>query len=287
MVMEVGGAVAGTRWSSTSARPFRRAPGGGLASTSWTSTSAHPFGPAPGAGTGLGYTSGFAAQRAPETAISFDDEKVITERAIEVRREQLRSGEIPSMVLRLRFTDRGSVSKGILDAQVKGLFKKAAYKTSRATSFKPVNVQWRWEQIGSEATGDRPLFVPVVAAGPYAGLRYAGPAFPESLYEPDAETLAKLPNQIWVYTVAVTSANNAMSDADGAQALTILKQAIVNLEATNSYQVPLAVVRGCPIGTFEPVPRPVPPPILKTGIATLALLVAYNMVASHVGSERL
>lgn len=274
MVMEVGQPLSGSRW---------------------TSTSAHPFGPAPGAGRGLGlgYTSGFSATPADEVfnqpgaeQIVFQEDRIEKVTGIEIRSEAVKAGEIPSLVLRLRYTDRGGVNKSILDAQVKGLFKKSGYKTSRATSFKPVNVVWRWQKLGSEASGDRPIYVPVVASGPHAGLRYAGSAYPEPLYDPSAKALANLPNQLWIYTIAVTSAQNTMTDGDGAQVITLLKQAIVNMYSTGGVQNTLATRRGCPRSVFEKPVSPTPAPI-KGAVSALILLAAYNMVAPHIGSERL
>jgi len=228
--------------------------------------------------------SGFSADLEP-SVLDFDDEKVIAQPDIEVTREPVRGADIPAMLIKLRYTDRGGISKGILDAQVKGLFQRTGYKTSLATSFVPVNVLWRWERLRTEATGDRELYIPVVAGGPYQGLRYSGSAYPEPLYQPNADTLAKMPNQIWVYTVAVTSARNTMSDAEGAQVVTLLKQAIVNMYGSGASLSARATQRGCPLSVFDkPV---VVPDAMKTGAVALALLIAYNMISPHIGSERL
>ena len=277
MPMELGAA----KWTSNTPHPFSKAPGAGLGSTRWTSTVPTPFGPAPGGGMGGGmFESGFAAQ--PQS-IDMDAERILAKGPFSVKKEEVTPGDIPSMVIRFRYTDRGSLTKAQLDTNVKAFLKKAGYKVSKASSFKPVNVTWKWGTIGVEASGDVPLYVPVVATPPpYEGLRYAGSVFGAPLYAPDAKALSPMPNQIWVYTVAITSAADTMTDGESAQALTLLKQAMINMAPANAYATVLATLRGCPRDVFGKKPEVT---LAKAGWSTLLLVVAYNMVTMHVGSE--
>ncbi len=283
------------RWTSTNPHPFAPAPGGGmggLASTRWTSTVPTPFGPAPGAGSmGEVYNSGFAAQPVADPSISLEPEVITSKGPITVVHGPRKDGETPSLVISMRFTDRGAITQELLDKQIHAFLKTTGFKVSKAASFKAVNVSWRWGKMGAEAAGDVALYVPEVASGPYAGLRYAGAAYPEPLYQPSPQTLARMPRQIWVYTMAVTSAHNTMSDGDAAQALTLLKQAMINLAGSGhggSIGRPGVIVtlRTCPSGIFGGngkkivISKPV-----KTGFSALLLLVAYNMISPHVGSE--
>lgn len=282
MVMEFESA----RWTDNGPQPFRTAPGGGLAATRWTSTVPTPFGPAPGGGRlGGMFESGFAAEAAvpvgPNPGIVMDPIKIIGKGPFTVKREPVQSGQIPSMVVRMRYTDRGSLTQGTLDAQVKALLKRANFKVSIASSFKPLDVTWRYEH---DATDD--FYFPVIQT-PTAllGMRYSGNAARLPVYSADPNTLAKMPNQIWVYTMAITSGDNTMSDGEAAQALTLLKQAMVNMANTHSYANVELTLRGCPPALFEaPVKPPLPAPI-KASASALLLLVAYNMLSPHIGSE--
>lgn len=277
MSMELGA----TKWTSNTPRPFARAPGAGLGAARWTSTVPTPFGPAPGGGSMGGmYDSGFAAT--PQS-IDMDAERILAKGPFSVKKEPIAGSDIPSMVIRFRYTDRGALTKGQLDTRVKAFLKKAGFKVSKASSFKPVNVAWKWGTMGAEAAGDVPLYVPVVASPPaYEGLRYAGAVFGEPLYAPDAKALEPMPNQIWVYTVAITSAADTMSDGESAQALTLLKQAMINMAPANAYGTVLATVRGCPRDVFGKKPEVT---LAKAGWSSLILYVAYNVLSLHVGSE--
>lgn len=279
MPMELGA----TKWTSNSPHPFARAPGAGLGSTRWTSTVPTPFGPAPGGG-GVGgmFESGFAAQ---EQSIDMDAERILAKGPFTVKKEEVKPGDIPSMVVRFRYTDRGALTKDTLDTKVKTFLKRAGFKVSKASSFKPVNVTWKWGTMGQEAAGDMPLYVPVVATpAPYGGLRYAGAAFGAPLYAPDAKALEPMPNQIWVYTVAITSAVNTMTDGESAKALTLLKQSMINMAAANAYGTVLATMRGCPRSVFGA--KPAMASVAKgVGWSSLILVVAYNMLVPHIGSE--
>lgn len=251
-----------------------------LGSTKWTSNTPHPFARAPGAGMGALHETGFAAQ---EQSINMDSERILAKGPFTVRRQPVTAGNIPSMVIRFRYTDRGSLTKQQLDAKVKTFLKKASYRVSKASSFKPVDVTWKWGTMGKEAAGDVPLYVPVVASpGAYAGLRYSGNLFSAPLYAPDAKALAPLPNQIWVYTVAITSQTETMTDGEAAQVLTLLKQAMVNMAPANAYASVLITLRGCPLNVFAPKGGST---IAKAGWDGLLLLVAYNMIVPHIGSE--
>jgi hypothetical protein len=282
MVMEIGGAV------------------GGFESTRWTSTAATPFGPAPGAGRGLGYTSGFHAAPVNPNAIQMDPLLVLGKGPFTVKREPFLAGETPSMVVRFIFTDRGATTQGVLDASVKAFLKNAGFKASKATSFKPESVTWRW-QIDPGGTF---YYAIVQTPEKWKGMRYAGGAVGSGpVYEPSAALMAKLPTQLWVYTVAFTSGQSTMSDSDGARAITLLKQAMVNMADAKmqSYAHVHVVVRSCPGSLFENGDKPVPvppvpippvppvpiPPIAKTGLTMLGLLIAYNMISPHIGSESL
>jgi hypothetical protein len=280
MAIELGA----TRWTSNTPRPFARAPGGGMG------TVATPFGRLP-AGGRLGgvFESGFAAEAVGPAAsnVVMNPEKIlVNSRLFTVKREPVTGNDVPALVARFRYTDRGTLTKEVLDAKVAGLMKKAGFKVSTVTSFKGVNVTWRWEKIGAEAAGDVPIYVPVVAApAEYAGLRYAGSAFRQSLYAPDDKVLASMPNQLWIYTVAFTSAHDSMADGEAAQALTLLKQAVADMEGSESYGTILATLRGCPRELFGPVIGPVIPKPVKAGFSALLLLVAYNFITAHAGSE--
>lgn len=251
-----------------------------LGSTKWTSNSPHPFSRSPGAGMGALHETGFAAQ---EQSIDMDSERILAKGPFSVRKLPVTPGDIPSMLISFRYTDRGSLTKKQLDANVKAFLKKASFRASKASSFKPVDVTWKWGTIGVEASGDVPLYVPVVASpGTYEGLRYSGNLFSAPLYSPDAKALAPLPNQIWVYTVVITSQTETMTDGESAQALTLLKQAMINMSKANAYAKVLITLRGCPRKVFESKGGPVIP---KAGWDALILLVAYNMIVPHIGSE--
>ena len=70
----------------------------------------------------------------------------------------------------------------------------------------------------------------------------------------------------------------------------LLKQAIVNLSKTGSGAYlgrpgVLVTLRGVPTDLFTgQVANPLPKSV-KTGFSALLLLVAYNMISPHVGSE--
>ncbi len=277
MSMELGA----TKWTSNSPRPFARAPGAGLGSTRGAPTVPTRFGPVPGGGSMGGmFESGFAAQ---EQSIDMDAERILAKGPFTVKKEPIAAGDIPSMVIRFRYTDRGSLTKDRLDTKVKEFLKKAGFKVSKASSFKPVNVTWKWGTMGVEAAGDVPLYVPVVSTpAAYEGLRYAGAVFGAPLYAPEAKALEPMPNQIWVYTMAITSAADTMTDGEAAQGLTLLKQAMINMAPANAYGTVLVVLRGCPRDVFGKRPDAV---LVKAGWSSLILVAAYNMLIPHFGSE--
>ena len=257
MVMELGS----TRWTANTPRPFARAPGSGMAAL---------------------HESGFAVS--PAGGVEMDPILVLGKGPFTVVREPVATGTVPSLVARFRYTDRGTVTQAVLDKQIKGLLDASKLRTSRATSFKAEKVTWKWEK----ATDGAVFYYPVVATpASMAGMRYSGNHVSLPVYEPTDAVLGQLPNEVWIYTIAVTSAQNSMTDAEAAQVLTLLKQAMVNMANTQSYANVLITLRGCPPEVFGPVPvNPLPTPV-AAGFSALLLLVAYNMVAPYIGSERL
>lgn len=269
-----------TKWTSNTPHPFSRAPGAGLGSTKWTSNTPHPFARAPGGGMGLA-SSGFEAQ---EQSIDMDEERIESLGPFTVERQEIKPGDIPSMVIKFRYTDRGTLTKAKLDAKVKTFLAQSGYRTSKASSFQPANVTWKWGTIGVEASGDVPLYVPVVATpSPYAGIRYSGNKFGAPMYTPDMNVLAPLPNQIWIYTVVITSSADTMTDGESAQALTLLKQAMVNMAPALAYSTVLITLRGCPLGVFKT--KLASTPLAKAGWSSLILYVAYQMVIMPLSAE--
>lgn len=241
-----------------------------LGSTRWTSNSARPFARSPGAGTqGL---SGFAATPA---TIQGDDILVTAKKwAFEVVRLPVEAGKIPSMLLQLRFTDRGTYSfVGQLDAQILPALKKAGFKTSKATSFTPIGVQWTRAALGGD------LYYPVVSSpAELAGLRYSGNAVTlpwTAAQSTDATELSKLPSNIYVYTVAVTSNDNTMTDAQGAQVLSVIHTWLQN-QTAGAYMTGKATLLGSDPSVF---PGPVTPAV--AAVSGLALIIAWNMLSNH------
>ena len=289
MVMELGS----TRWTDNSPHPFGPAPGSGMAGTRWTSTVPHPFAPAPGAGLSAykaEYTSGFAAEPADglvpapppgQSGVTMDPILVLGKGPFAVRKEPIKPDEVPSMVVHFRYTDRGGLTKAMMDKGLHAFLKKAGFKVSKATKLQSVPVTWRWEY---DKQAD--FYFPVVLTPKdMSGMRYSGSAVSLPVYTADADTLAKLPRQIWVYTFAVTSAHETMTDGEAAQVVTLLKQAMVNMAKYNAYANVELVVKGAPRGVFGSRPAQTMPQPVKGAFSALLLLVAYNMVAPHIGSE--
>jgi hypothetical protein len=277
----------------------------GLGSTRWTSTVPTPFGPAPGGGSFGGvYNSGFAATRNGEVLqtesgqsayVEMEAERISAKGPFTVIEGPKVAGEVPSIVVNMRFTERGSLTQEALDKNVLDLLRTAGFRTSKKSTLKSVAVRWTWGRIGAEAAGDVPFYAPEVADGPYKGLRYAGPKLTgPGFYEPEPRVLSSMPPTIWVYSLAATSAHSTMSDGEAAQALTVLKQALIliaNSATGAQLGVPGTIItrRTCPTIVFTgAVDKPLPKPV-QAGVtaawSALLLLVAYNMVASHVGSE--
>jgi hypothetical protein len=232
-----------------------------------------------------GFTSGFAAtpvvpDPTPGSNVVMDPIKVLGKGPFTVRREDAPAGTIPSMVVRFRFTDRGTLTKAVLDAQVHKFLKNAGFKVSVASSLKPVPVTWKWEH---EPQAD--FFFPVVSQpAALTGMRYSGNAIVLPAHSRDPEAMKRLPKEIWVYTMAVTSAHDTMTDGDAAQVVTLLKQSMVSMVPHNAYSHVELTLRGCPASVFG-APKHKLPPVLKAGTSALLLLVAYNMLAPHIGSE--
>ena len=276
---------------------------GEFGSTRWTSNTARPFAPAPGAGLGRvrrssglrGYhNTGFAADElVPVTEFVFENQRVTVPSTFTVRRKPLESGLIPSMLVRMRYTDRGTLTKARLDADVYDFIKRAGYKVSRASSFDPTPVTWRWQAEAPGAVGAPQVFSqeqapagayyqPVVATPPeLAGIKYFGSQLAGLLSSPEPAVLNRMPSEMYIYTFAVTSSRNTMSDAEAAQALTLIKQAMVNMASARGYATVEATLLGSPSNVFPEEPS------VMLGLSPLILLAAWNMISSHVGSERL
>jgi hypothetical protein len=287
MVMELGSA----RWTDNTPRPFGPAPGGGvgsLGSTRWTSTVPTPFGPAPGGGSFGGvYDSGFAADPVTEYGEGemADDWIVKGEWDINVIKKPVAAGKVPSMVLQFFITDRGIADKASLDKDVHDFLKASGYKVSLKTSFQTVPVTWKWAKEASVPGLD---FYHAAIATPakYAGLWYAGSAMSDTIYTPSDELLKKVPNHVYIYTMALTSASNTMTDGDSAQALTLIKQGLINMNrdlGVRIYTQINATITGCPHSVFVTPVKPV----VKGVISSLILIAAWNMIATQIGSERL
>ncbi len=270
MVMEIGSA----RQSE-----YGRA---GLGATRWTSNSARPFSRAPGAGGGLrglkGFETGFAADPVnEEPAIT-----VVGQGPFTVTQQPALAGEIPSLFIQFVYTDRGLLNKERLDASVRDLLQRSGFRTSKATDFKPVAATWR---LVHEPQAD--FYFPVIATpAQFAGLRYSGNALVLPLHSNDASALGKLPPSVYVYSLAATSNSNTMTDADAARALTLLRQAMTTMAngGMNAYAHVNIVRRSSPADVFGDGGLG---PVAKLGISSLILVVAANMLSSHIGSERL
>lgn len=271
MVMELGD-FSGTRWTNNSPRPFSRAPGAGFGDVA---TQRRPRRAAT-----TDYDSGFAADPVNET---FEDEQRITvDTSIKVKRLPVAQGEIPSALVKLQFTDRGTLSKENLDANVHQLLKHNGFRVSLATSLTPVDVTWAWKQ---DPKAD--LFFPVIKTPKsLAGIRYAGSAIDLGLQTTRNSTLlAKLPNQVYVYSFAVTSPQNNMTDADSAKLLTLIKQAYSNMHNSgfNAYGTTDVTLLGSPTRVFDVVSA-ITPAVL--GLSGIVLLIAYNMIAQNTGADK-
>jgi hypothetical protein len=284
MVMELGS----SRWTDNSPHPFGPAPGGGtggLASTRWTSTVPTPFGPAPGGGSfGAVYDSGFAADKVVD--FGTEDEIIVNaDWKIHVTKKQVAAGKIPSMVLQFFITDRGLADKALLDKHIHSLLQQAGNLVSLQTSFNSEPVTWVWKK--EEEVPGFAFYYPVVEQpAKWAGLRYSGSALDSSaIHDPTDEMLKRLPNHVFIYTMAVTSPNKSMEDGDSAQILTLVKQGLIDINKSGaglSAQI-AGTVTGCPESVFKRKT----PPVVKGVISSLILLAAYNLVVTHVGSERL
>jgi hypothetical protein len=290
MVMEK---LESTRWTDNSPHPFGPAPGGGvgsLASTKWTSTVPTPFGPAPGGGSFGGvYDSGFAAEPVePVEDVDFADDHIVNaDWKIHVTKKQIAAGMVPSMVLQFFITDRGLSDKATFDKNFHHFLQAAGFKVSLKTSFNTEPVTWRWKTV-EEVPGFASSYPVVAAPSKWAGLTYAGNAIATNTINPTDEILKRVPNHVYIYTMAVTSANKQMSDGDAAQVITLVKQGLINMnrvdEGSDTALQIAATVTGCPHSIFDPKPLP---PIVKGVISSLILVAAWEMLATQFGSERL
>ncbi len=258
MVMELGQALNGTRWTANSPRPFSRAPGAGNGMR------------------GL-HETGFAADPV-EAPINVAGQGPFT-----VTQNPVAAGQIPSLLIQFVYTDRGLVDKSRADSMIRDALAKD-FKVSKATSFEPVPVTWR---MVHETQAD--FYYPVIATpAKYAGVRYAGsllPTYPHSVAEANA-LLPRLPSNIYVYTLAITSKNNTMTDVESAQALTVMRGAMTAMAnaGMNAYaRVPIVRTGSAP----DVFGSSVPTTVATLGVSSLALVIAFNFLASHIGSERL
>jgi hypothetical protein len=235
------------------------------------------------------HESGFAAEplATEYTEKDWKDLNVLGREGYVIKREAVGAGMVPSVVIRMRYTDRGLLTQAALDKNIHQFLKANGFKVSLATSFKPVQVTWKWVQDVSKY-----FYFPVISTPTaLAGLKYSGSAIvmnPPATMEQAAKV--KLPNEIYIYTLAVTApipgGPGSMTDAEATRVLNLVRQAKVNMASAKGYANTLFTMRGCPDEIFNPIIPPVPP-IIVAGFSSLLLIVAYNMVASHVGSERL
>jgi len=250
----------------------------GLGSTRWTSNSPRPFARSPGAGVGGLPMSGFSATPAD---IQGEDMYAFAKRwDFEVVRLPLEVGKIPSMLVQLRFTDRGTFAfAGQLDAQILPPLRAAGFKVSKATSFNPVAVSWKTQALSSD------LYYPVVAAPPeLAGIRYSGNAVTlpwTSTQAVDVAELGKLPSSLYIYTFAVTSKDNTMSDAQGAQVLSLVQN--WKNSQPKAYATGKMTLLGSDLNVFERGGGVTP---LAAGVGGLVLIVAWNLLSPHIKSGR-
>ena len=206
-------------------------------STFWTSTVAQPFEPAPGAGmSGLrkpatvNFESGFAAEPV-ETDYALPAQVVTANGPFVVTKKIVNAGEIPAALVQLYLTDRGSTNQAQLDQSIFTAIKNAGFRMSIGSKFDPLSVQWAWRKMPAADKYTKDLYYPVVVSPKsldgmvYSGSAVSSAELMDANFVPTAAILAKLPKQLWVYTFAVTNANNQFTDADGAQLLTVLKQA--------------------------------------------------------------
>lgn len=270
--------------------------------TRWTSNNPAPFSRAPGAGRGLGedisrrprqaattdFESGFAAEPA-DSELVFSPQLVKAAKPFVVKKLPVSQGEVPAALIQFYLTDRGGMNQERFDKGVRDRLRAEGFKTSRATRFEPLQVSWKWERKDD-------FYFPVVAApASVAGLRYAGNALKLPVYNPSSADLAKLPTQLYRYTVAVTSAQNQMSDADAAKVLTVLTQALsMILTPAQAYAKVYVTLRGSVPsvfdgGTIGPSLDPevatstetgTTSKVVKAGFYSVALIALYNLFAT-------
>lgn len=278
MVMEIG-TLGSTRWTDNSPRPFARSPGAGMGAFATPRRKVHP------GFSGL-HESGFAAEDAVPAGtptITMDPTLVLGTGPFTVIKQTVGAGQIPSLLIKFYYTDRGALTQDMLDQQVKAFVKAAGFKVSRATSFVPMAVNWKWEH---DTQAD--FYYPVVSSpAAITGMKYSGNAVQLPVYTADASVLAKLPNSIYVYTLAVTSGNNTMTDGEAAQVLTLLKQAMVNMASANGYANVNLILLGSPPEVFEEPSKPVIATVISAGASGLLLVVAWNLLSAHIGSEHI
>ena len=236
------------------------------------------------------YESGFAAERVTEVGFNIDEEKVLGKQFnIEVTHKE--TPGVPSMVVSIRYTDKGTLTKEVLDQNIQALLKKSGFKVSANTLWQRTPVVWRWQML--EGSG---VYFPVVASGPLEGTRYAGAAILLPAANPTDVMLAKLPTTMDIYTIALTSEKYDLSVGDAARALTLIKQGLVNMNRYDGYYRLAVVMRGVETSVFSgavqarPVDPNVDPPTpgLNTGVVVglglLALLALYTATRDQEGA---
>jgi hypothetical protein len=263
MVME----FEGTRWTSNNPAPFSRAPGGGRGLGEDISRR-------PRQAATTDFESGFAAEPA-DSEMVFSPQLVKAAKPFVVKKLPVAQGEVPAALVQFYLTDRGGMSQERFDTGVGDRLRAEGFVTSRASRFEPLQVSWKWERKDD-------FYFPVVSApAGIAGLRYAGNAIKLPVYNPSSADLASLPTQLYVYTMAVTSAQRQMTDADAAKLLTVLTQTLsTTLSAAQAYAKVYVTLRGSDPAVFDG-PKPGPTPIAKAGFYSVALILLYNLIGPH------
>lgn len=267
--------LSGTRWTSNNVAPFSRAPGAGLRGLAPISGQPGLFRRRPST---TDFESGFAADPVGSGTME-PDILVLGQGPFTVKRQAVAQGEVPSALIQFYYTDRGTLTKARLDKDVADLLKKNGFKVSRATRFEPISVTWRWQH-------EPDFYYPVVATpSSLAGMRYAGNALQLPVYTQSAADLAKVPTQIYVYTLAVTTDKNTMTDADAARVLTQLRQAMVGMDNAKAYANVHVTTLGSSPDVFGDSTSTEPlSPVVKAGISSLILVAAVQLLSSHVGA---